>query len=54
MLQVGSGEIPMDEDEWEDMDQLETFGPVDPPSGIEVLHRRRKSSLICPIYNVII
>ncbi|CAH1390018.1 unnamed protein product [Nezara viridula] len=48
---VGSGEIPMDEDEWEDVDEIEMIGPLDPPP-LEVIHRgRRKSSLICPIYN---
>ncbi|XP_014286667.1 gamma-aminobutyric acid receptor subunit alpha-6 [Halyomorpha halys] len=48
---VGSGEIPMDEDEWEDVDEIEMIGPLDPPA-LEVIHRgRRKSSLICPIYN---
>lgn len=44
----------MDEDEWEDVDEIEMIGPLDPPA-LEVIHRgRRKSSLICPIYNVII
>jgi hypothetical protein len=58
-LQVGSGEIPVDEEEWEDAE-----GPVEeflgciasdvPEVGRSPSLRsgRRRSSLICPIYNV--
>ena len=42
----------MDEDEWEDVDEIEMVESLDHPA-VEVIHRgRRKSSLICPIYNV--
>nr|CAD7203081.1 unnamed protein product [Timema douglasi] len=59
--QVGSGEIPIDEEEWEDAE-----GPIEEilgglAVGSEVAHDsgngpsmragRRRSSLICPIYN---
>ncbi|XP_073999956.1 gamma-aminobutyric acid receptor subunit alpha-6 [Rhodnius prolixus] len=49
---VGSGEIPVDEEEWEDIEEWTTLGPltVDPPPRISTTSRR-KSSLICPIYN---
>lgn len=53
LFQVGSGEIPVDEEEWEDIEEWTTLGPltVDPPPRISTTSRR-KSSLICPIYNV--
>ncbi|XP_044749311.1 gamma-aminobutyric acid receptor alpha-like [Coccinella septempunctata] len=54
---VGSGEIPMDEEEWEELekeeivgaDSGETFEEVTPP--ISTQPTRRKSSLVCPIVN---
>ncbi|KFB34891.1 AGAP000039-PA-like protein [Anopheles sinensis] len=58
---VGSGEIPLDEDEWEDMEGVEEIRDLptlqqhlavasahDSP---RLLAARRRSSLICPIYN---
>uniref|UniRef100_A0A182QI39 Neurotransmitter-gated ion-channel ligand-binding domain-containing protein n=1 Tax=Anopheles farauti TaxID=69004 RepID=A0A182QI39_9DIPT len=58
---VGSGEIPLDEEEWEDMEGVEeirdlpalqqhftTPALTDSP---RLLAARRRSSLICPIYN---
>jgi hypothetical protein len=57
--QVGSGEIPIDEEEWEDAE-----GPVEELLGCiandipgtsrspSLRSGRRRSSLICPIYNV--
>ncbi|XP_053664320.1 gamma-aminobutyric acid receptor subunit alpha-6 [Anopheles marshallii] len=58
---VGSGEIPLDEEEWEDMEGVEEIRDL--PSlqqhlstavAIEsprLIAARRRSSLICPIYN---
>uniref|UniRef100_A0A1B0DRB5 Gamma-aminobutyric acid receptor alpha-like n=1 Tax=Phlebotomus papatasi TaxID=29031 RepID=A0A1B0DRB5_PHLPP len=52
---VGSGEIPLDEDEWEDIGEpVEKIGgrlsiQLDSPQ--RLLAARRRSSLICPIYN---
>ncbi|KAG8333043.1 Gamma-aminobutyric acid receptor subunit alpha-4 [Homalodisca vitripennis] len=54
---VGSGEIPVDEEEWEDVGVEEMVGMVGmsrAPSDTESLSfraARRRSSLICPIYN---
>ncbi|XP_055586932.1 gamma-aminobutyric acid receptor subunit alpha-6 [Uranotaenia lowii] len=68
---VGSGEIPLDEDEWEDIDnviEIGTMGGVGGGAGgmagvmrsrtasihdspQRLLAARRRSSLICPIYN---
>ncbi|XP_040174363.1 gamma-aminobutyric acid receptor subunit alpha-6 isoform X2 [Anopheles arabiensis] len=58
---VGSGEIPLDEEEWEDMEGVEeirdlptlqqhlsTAAAIESP---RLLAARRRSSLICPIYN---
>uniref|UniRef100_A0A182IXG1 Uncharacterized protein n=2 Tax=Anopheles atroparvus TaxID=41427 RepID=A0A182IXG1_ANOAO len=58
---VGSGEIPLDEDEWEDMEGVQEIrdlpshqqhlmvaSATDSP---RLLAARRRSSLICPIYN---
>ncbi|XP_052900391.1 gamma-aminobutyric acid receptor subunit alpha-6 [Anopheles moucheti] len=58
---VGSGEIPLDEEEWEDMEgvaeirdlpslqqHLSTAVAIESP---RLLAARRRSSLICPIYN---
>lgn len=59
---VGSGEIPVDEEEWEDCDtEEEVIVDETPKKGLfrensvsPAGKGRRKSSLICPIYNVII
>lgn len=50
---VGSGEIPVDEDEWEDCEESEEeFIPVsDNNVNMNSINRRRNSQ-ICPIYNV--
>lgn len=56
---VGSGEIPVDEEEWEDCNESEeeligaTMSEIvaHENSAAQVISRRR-SSLICPIYNV--
>ena len=54
---VGSGEIPVDEDDWEDFNESED----EPASAADLVENavsaanragRRRSSLICPIYNV--
>uniref|UniRef100_A0A182M2G4 Uncharacterized protein n=1 Tax=Anopheles culicifacies TaxID=139723 RepID=A0A182M2G4_9DIPT len=58
---VGSGEIPLDEEEWEDMEggeeirdlptlqqHLSTAAAIESP---RLIAARRRSSLICPIYN---
>uniref|UniRef100_A0A182PNS5 Uncharacterized protein n=1 Tax=Anopheles epiroticus TaxID=199890 RepID=A0A182PNS5_9DIPT len=58
---VGSGEIPLDEEEWEDMEgveeirdlpslqqRLSTAAAIESP---RLAAARRRSSLICPIYN---
>jgi gamma-aminobutyric acid receptor subunit alpha len=50
---VGSGEIPVDEDDWEDCTEAEE--PISGSDSVESSANRagrRKSSLICPIYNV--
>lgn len=59
---VGSGEIPVDEDEWVDCmdqhDEIVVRNPMDlvdntvMGNGNGNTHTRRRSSLICPIYNV--
>lgn len=54
---MGSGEIPISEDEWEDIDDpVEEIGGTlnqqllkDSPQ--KLLAARRRNSLICPIYN---
>lgn len=54
---VGSGEIPMDEEDWEDCEEEEEF--IGTPR-IDIRENsicsgsrsRRRSSIICPIYNV--
>ncbi|CAH1370142.1 gamma-aminobutyric acid receptor subunit alpha-6 isoform X1 [Tenebrio molitor] len=49
---VGSGEIPVDEDDWEDCTEAEE--PISGSDSVESSANRagrRKSSLICPIYN---
>lgn len=57
---VGSGEIPINDDEWDDCEEVEedTFtitteivseNPLNSGHAIT----RRRSSIICPIYNVI-
>ncbi|XP_025833300.1 gamma-aminobutyric acid receptor subunit alpha-6 [Agrilus planipennis] len=54
---VGSGEIPIDEDEWEDCETEETIGVnavdtvVENSIGVGYRIGRRRSSMICPIYN---
>ncbi|XP_058821114.1 gamma-aminobutyric acid receptor subunit alpha-6 isoform X2 [Topomyia yanbarensis] len=61
---VGSGEIPLDEDEWEDIDNVVEIGLSVVCSGIRsqpgsinndspqrFMPPRRRNSLICPIYN---
>ncbi|XP_066145438.1 gamma-aminobutyric acid receptor subunit alpha-6 isoform X2 [Euwallacea fornicatus] len=51
---VGSGEIPIDEDEWEDCDEpsSEFIGSTAADILMENSdNRRRKSSIVCPIYN---
>ncbi|VEN48841.1 unnamed protein product [Callosobruchus maculatus] len=53
---VGSGEIPVDEDDWEDCNETEeeTIGVtdfVDASTKNLDSTKRRRSSLICPIYN---
>lgn len=55
---VGSGEIPLDEDEWEDVgDVIEEIGGLSAASTLKLdspqrfSAARRRSSLICPIYN---
>ncbi|XP_055618950.1 gamma-aminobutyric acid receptor subunit alpha-6 [Toxorhynchites rutilus septentrionalis] len=56
---VGSGEIPLDEDEWEDIDNVQEIGGGGVRSNPASIHdspqrlmaARRRSSLICPIYN---
>lgn len=50
---VGSGEIPVDEDEWEDCEESEEeFIPIsDNNVNMNSINRRRNSH-ICPIYNV--
>ncbi|XP_055684188.1 gamma-aminobutyric acid receptor alpha-like [Lutzomyia longipalpis] len=52
---VGSGEIPVDEDEWEDIGEpVEKIGgrlSIQVESPQRLLAARRRSSLICPIYN---
>lgn len=56
---VGSGEIPVDEEEWEDCEEEDTLMGTPkrdfiPENSVSPSTRsRRKSSLICPIYNVI-
>lgn len=56
---VGSGEIPVDEDDWEDCaDSEEEFVGTTATDLLDIANsngsgsRRRRSSLICPIYNV--
>lgn len=54
---VGSGEIPVDEDDWEDCETDEELveTPVKETQGNSVSpgrRARRRSSIICPIYNV--
>lgn len=56
---VGSGEIPINDDEWEDFDETEeeTLGETAEITtrnsiATEYLVTRRRSSIICPIYNV--
>ncbi|XP_058444093.1 gamma-aminobutyric acid receptor subunit alpha-6 isoform X2 [Malaya genurostris] len=60
---VGSGEIPLDEDEWEDIDNVVEIGLSVICSGMRsrtasindspqrLMPPRRRNSLICPIYN---
>lgn len=55
---VGSGEIPMDEEEWEEFEKEEIIG-VDATEVLEhipitnsIQPVRRRSSLVCPILNV--
>lgn len=58
---VGSGEIPVDEDEWEDFEEsdieiqvqvtTDSFSIENPQSTPVHSSGRRRSSLICPIYN---
>jgi gamma-aminobutyric acid receptor subunit alpha len=59
---VGSGEIPLsdDEGEWENVEQTEEIGgnlnhslisSKDSPQRLLHVNSRRKSSMICPIYN---
>uniref|UniRef100_A0A182N0V1 Uncharacterized protein n=1 Tax=Anopheles dirus TaxID=7168 RepID=A0A182N0V1_9DIPT len=58
---VGSGEIPLDEEEWEDMEGAEElrdlpalqqhFAATAVNDSPRLLAARRRSSLICPIYN---
>nr|CAI5822986.1 unnamed protein product [Callosobruchus analis] len=53
---VGSGEIPVDEDDWEDCNEIEeetidVADFVDASTKNFDSTKRRKSSLICPIYN---
>ncbi|XP_054267902.1 gamma-aminobutyric acid receptor subunit alpha-2-like [Macrosteles quadrilineatus] len=50
---VGSGEIPVDEEEWEDVgvDEVISRAGSDTES-LTFRAARRRSSLICPIYNV--
>ncbi|KAL1506054.1 hypothetical protein ABEB36_005486 [Hypothenemus hampei] len=56
---VGSGEIPMDEDEWEDCDEtVEEFIGATATDFLENISvssdnrsKRRRSSIVCPIYN---
>jgi hypothetical protein len=64
-FQVGSGEIAMNEDEWEDIDDpIEQIGVVVTPAATHssvagsrhdspttMMAARRRNSLICPIYN---
>lgn len=55
LLKVGSGEIPVDEEDWEDVEVTEGLGDIPSPLPIDIeqqLKARRRSSLICPIYNV--
>lgn len=55
---MGSGEIPVDEEEWEDIEGPfeEIMGPasdiIDSNTSPSTRTGRRRSSLICPIYNV--
>lgn len=57
---VGSGEIPVDEEDWEDCETEEEVVVETPKKEVfkdNLLSpghnkARRKSSLICPIYNV--
>lgn len=54
---VGSGEIPVDEEEWEDCvdpdDEVLGTSVADVlPNENSSCQSRRRSSLICPIYNV--
>lgn len=56
---VGSGEIPVDEEEWEDCGEPEeeligsAIGDiVSGENSSSQLMGRRRSSMICPIYNV--
>lgn len=53
---VGSGEIPVDEEDWEDCETEEEIietTPIRKENSISPGNKgRRKSSLICPIYNV--
>ncbi|ENN83250.1 hypothetical protein YQE_00390, partial [Dendroctonus ponderosae] len=52
---VGSGEIPIDEDDWEDCEEpAEEFvgrSAADLLETVNVDSRRRRSSIVCPIYN---
>lgn len=56
---VGSGEILMNDDEWEDIGEtIEEIGvlhrnSIHNESPQRMVQARRRSSLICPIYNVI-
>lgn len=54
---VGSGEIPIDEDDWDDCNEPEE--EIIGTSAADLLEmanvdtsKRRRSSIICPIYNV--
>ncbi|XP_017769896.1 PREDICTED: gamma-aminobutyric acid receptor alpha-like isoform X2 [Nicrophorus vespilloides] len=50
---VGSGEIPVDEEEWEDCDSFDEPLQIDPLqiANCNQIGGRRRNSIICPIYN---
>jgi hypothetical protein len=48
--QVGFGEIPMDEEEWDDLERVHLDENVIVMGNANVEQSRRRGSIICPIY----
>lgn len=54
---IGSGEVQISDDEWEDVDEIEEIGgtlnhSLMSSSPTRLLNNRLRSSIICPIYNL--